>query len=40
MKNYLRDNMKLTEVSASDKLEEFRASKEVIVTNMGIWIFF
>lgn len=26
--------MKLTEVSASDKLEEFRASKEVFVNNL------
>lgn len=31
---YARDPKRLTEVSASDKLEEFRASKEVVVLCM------
>lgn len=30
LSNFVRETMKLTEVSASDKLESFRASKEVL----------
>lgn len=37
--NYDRETMKLTEVTASDKLEGFRASKEVISTSYGDFIF-
>lgn len=30
LSNFVRETMKLTEVSVSDKLESFRASKEVL----------
>jgi hypothetical protein len=33
--NYGRESRKLTEVTASDKLEGFRASKEVMLTSYG-----
>lgn len=33
--NYGRESRKLTEVTASDKLEGFRASKEVVLTSYG-----
>jgi hypothetical protein len=33
--NYDRESRKLTEVTASDKLESFRASKEVMLTSFG-----